>query len=317
MDSNLKVVKRNGDIVNFSIDKIAAAIGKAYKACDLEDIENIGLKIAIEIQDVLIKIGIKEASINQIQDMVESRLMKLTSEKPYIAPIARRYIIYRDRRDKDRFSINKLSTTFHDIIEVEDNDVKKSNANINGNTPAGQMMIFASESSKQHAFDYIVNPKHVQAHKSGYIHIHDADYISTKAVNCNQIDLVELFKKPFIYTEDAPIRKPKRISSYTALAAIVLQSEQNENFGGQSIHSWDYAMAAGVRDSFLENFRKYEDLFKENTLHFRDSRVRIGNEDLIECYPRTYRLALEDTIHQTHEAIAAFIYNMCSMHSRG
>ena len=146
--------------------------------------------------------------------------------------VAKRYILYRDRRDKDRESINKLATTFHDVINIEDNNIKKSNANIDGNTPAGQMMIFGAEASKDHASNFIINPKYIKAYKDNYIHIHDLDYYSTKAANCNQIDLVDLFSHDYIYTNDSIMRKPKRIASYSALAAIALQSEQNEMFGG-------------------------------------------------------------------------------------
>lgn len=227
-----------------------------------------------------------------------------------------------ENTDKVDNDIKKLYEVFKTIVNVEDNNTKKSNANIDGNTPAGQMMIFGAESSKNFSFDNLIDPRFVEAHKLGYIHIHDADYYATKAWNCNHMDLVELFKKQYSYTNDSTMRNPKRVYPFTALSAIAMQSEQNENFGGQSIQSWDYAMAKGVRMSFLENFKKYCLTLKEagaleNNIRFPEEEIRIGNEELKEYYPVVYKLAYQETLNDTHEAVVAFIYNLCSMHSRG
>lgn len=228
----MKVKKRNGKIVDFNSEKIINAIRKAFEAAGVPE-ESYTTDITSDIMLYLYKNHGDDyvATVDEIQNLVEEHLMEATT-KGLNPSVAKRYILYRDRRDKDRESINKLATTFYDVINIEDNNTKKSNANIDGNTPAGQMMIFGAESSKDHAFKFIMNPKYAKAHKDAYIHIHDADYYSTKAANCNQIDLVDLFSHDYIYTNDSVMRKPKRIASYSALAAIALQSEQNEMFGG-------------------------------------------------------------------------------------
>lgn len=226
----MKIKKRNGSIVEFDWHKIVNAVRKAFNACN-EDQKDYPFLIAERVQKDLANQKVETVTVDLVQNKVEEALIDFVADGlPFI--VAKKYILYRDRRDKDRESINKLATTFHDIINIEDNNIKKSNANIDGNTPAGQMMIFGAESSKEHASTFIINPKYVQAHKDSYIHIHDLDYYSTKAVNCNQIDLVDLFSHDYIYTNDSIMRKPKRIASYSALAAIALQSEQNEMFGG-------------------------------------------------------------------------------------
>lgn len=318
MNNQLKVQKRNLEIVDFDWHKIQSAVLKAFNSCDIKDDKGYSYKIAQIVFDELSKESEeKQRNIEHIQDIVERSMADLVSSEGFPYEVMKKYILYRDRRNKDRESINKLANTFHDIVDIEDNDTKKSNANINGNTPAGQMMIFASESSKQHAFDYIVNPKYVQAHKEGYIHIHDADYISTKAVNCNQIDLLDLFNKKFIFTNDSIMRPPKRIHSYGALAAIALQSEQNEMYGGQSICNWDYAMADGVRKTFVENFKKYANALNTNISNIKDEDIKIANSYLKLDYPAVFDLAYNETVNDTHEAVAAMIYNLCSMHSRG
>lgn len=317
-NQHYKVVKRNGKTVDYDSTKIRDAVAKAFKACGIDT--NMWPETVAEAVTERVKKTYtpnEAISINMIQNLVEEEMMKLFTDRDFPYEVARKYIVYRDRRDKDRDSINKLAIAFHDVVDIEDNDLKKSNANINGNTPAGQMMIFGSESSKQHAMDYIINPKYVQAHKDSYIHIHDLDYVSTKAVNCNQISLKDLFSHDYIYTVDSIMRKPKRIYSYAALAAIALQSEQNEMYGGQALCDFEYAMADGVRLTFTEEFKKIFKIKYNVECPFVDEQIKISNNALRESAKEVYDAALEQTIKETHEAMAAFVYNLCSMHSRG
>ena len=316
----MKVRKRNGKIVDFDKSKIQNAILKAFKACSLEDKNNLAAKIADNIAFILsINYEDDEAiTIDEIQNLVENQLMyKMHIYGKNLFDVAKKYILYRDRRDKDRESINKLSKVFSEIINISDNDTKKSNANIDGNTPAGQMYIFGSESSKDHACKFLINPKYVQAHELGAIHLHDLDYYSMKAWNCNHMSLKDLFSHDYIYTNDSIMRKPKRISSYGALAAIAFQSEQNEQYGGQSIADWEWGMAEGVALTFREVFKKYYELLYQKPVEkFSDEEIRINNRDLYNYCQYTYKKALEETRKETHEAMAAFIYNLNSMHSR-
>ena len=315
----MQVVKRNGKIVPFDREKIIKAVEKAFRAAEIKDTEGIAEKVAFKVTDVLENLGEdKPITIDRIQNLVEYYLTTATEE--YGLPmyeVAKRYILYRDRRDKDRASINKLTEVFSDLVNISDNDLKKGNANINGNTPAGQMLIFGAETAKDYATNFLVSPKYAQAHKDGYIHIHDLDFYPTKTWTCNQIDLVDLFSKDYIYTNDSVMRKPKRISSYAALAAIVMQSEQNEQHGGQSILNFDYAMAQGVRLTFREIFKKYFRMFFNTEFPGKDEEINLSNEKLKASYPVIFKETLKETEKETHEAMAAFIYNMVSMHSRG
>lgn len=315
----MQVVKRNGKIVPYDREKIVKAVEKAFKAAGIEDTDDIAEKVAFKVTVILKNLDDdKPITIDKIQNLVEYYLTAATEE--YGMPmynVAKRYILYRDRRDKDRESVNKLTEVFSDLVNISDNDLKKGNANINGNTPAGQMLIFGAETAKDYATNFLVSPKYAQAHKDGYIHIHDLDFYPTKTWTCNQIDLVDLFSKDYIYTNDSVMRRPKRISSYAALAAIVMQSEQNEQHGGQSILNFDYAMAQGVRFTFREIFKKYFGLFFNTEFPGPDEEISIANEKLKTAYPFIFRKALEETEKETHEAMAAFIYNMVSMHSRG
>ena len=315
----MKVRKRNGKIVEYDGKKIISAINKAFKAAEVVDIHNIAFNTAFMVTVILENRGTDEpVTIDEIQNLVEYKLAE--SCEKYGIPmykVAKKYILYRDRRDKDRESVNKLSKIFSEIINISDNDTKKSNANIDGNTPAGQMYIFGSESSKDHASKFIINPKFVQAHELGAIHIHDLDYYSMKAWNCNHISLKDLFSHDFIYTNDSVMRRPKRISSYAALAAIALQSEQNEQYGGQSIGDFDYGMAEGVALTFRETIKRYYELINRKKLeNIKDDEIYINNKLLKTVFPHVYDRALKRTREETHEAMAAFTYNLCSMHAR-
>ena len=315
----MKVRKRNGKIVEYDGKKIISAINKAFKAAEVVDIHNIAFNTAFMVTVILENRGTDEpVTIDEIQNLVEYKLAE--SCEKYGIPmykVAKKYILYRDRRDKDRESVNKLSKIFSEIINISDNDTKKSNANIDGNTPAGQMYIFGSESSKDHASKFIINPKFVQAHELGAIHIHDLDYYSMKAWNCNHISLKDLFSHDFIYTNDSVMRRPKRISSYAALAAIALQSDQNEQYGGQSIGDFDYGMAEGVALTFRETFKRYYELINRKKLeNIKDDEIYINNKLLKTVFPHVYDRALKRTREETHEAMAAFTYNLCSMHAR-
>lgn len=315
----MKVRKRNGKIVEYDGKKIISAINKAFKAAEVEDIHNIAFNTAFMVTVILENRGTDEpVTIDEIQNLVEYKLAE--SCEKYGIPmykVAKKYILYRDRRDKDRESVNKLSKIFSEIINISDNDTKKSNANIDGNTPAGQMYIFGSESSKDHASKFIISPKFVQAHELGAIHIHDLDYYSMKAWNCNHISLKDLFSHDYIYTNDSVMRRPKRISSYAALAAIALQSEQNEQYGGQSIGDFDYGMAEGVALTFRETFKRYYELINRKKLeNIKDAEICMNNKLLKTVFPYVYDRALKRTREETHEAMAAFTYNLCSMHAR-
>ena len=315
----MKVRKRNGKIVEYDGKKIINAINKAFKAAEVVDIHNIAFNTAFMVTVILENRGTDEpVTIDEIQNLVEYKLAESCDK--YGIPmykVAKKYILYRDRRDKDRESVNKLSKIFSEIINISDNDTKKSNANIDGNTPAGQMYIFGSESSKDHASKFIISPKFVQAHELGAIHIHDLDYYSMKAWNCNHISLKDLFSHDFIYTNDSVMRRPKRISSYAALAAIALQSEQNEQYGGQSIGDFDYGMAEGVALTFRETFKRYYELINRKKLeNIKDAEICMNNKLLKTVFPYVYDRALKRTREETHEAMAAFTYNLCSMHAR-
>lgn len=172
------------------------------------------------------------------------------------ARTAKEFILYRAERTRHREMNTKLMKIYEDLTfkSAKDNDVKRENANIDGDTAMGTMLKYGSEGAKQFYKMYILNPKHAKAHEDGDIHIHDLDFL-TLTTTCCQIDLVKLFKGGFS-TGHGYLREPNDIASYSALACIAIQSNQNDQHGGQSVPNFDYGMAPGVKKTYVKLYRQ-------------------------------------------------------------
>ena len=310
------VKKRNGEIVPFDSSKIVNAIQAAARATNIEIAEKFCNEV---VEAVYTKDLHEELGVEEIQNIVEEQLMVV-----YPA-VAKRFIIYRDQRACDRDKDARMLSDVNEIVEVEKGNLLNDNANINGNTPAGQMMKMASLYSKDYALHYLMNPEHAIAHQTGLIHIHDLDYYLTKSLTCVQIDLHKLFSNGF-NTNDGAVRQPKRIKSYAALAAIALQANQNEMHGGQAIPAFDYFMADGVRIEFKRQFKKLFKIMRncDAESFFDEAEWYMGNPKFTDVnriedykYKHVYEEALKETKDQTYQAMESFVFNMVNMHSRG
>ena len=307
----LIVTDRNETKKPFDEQRIINAIDKAAKATS-ETVDNLFIT---SIANSIKMLNSDNITVDEIQRQVESYLMKSEYEET-----AKAYITYRKKRDLERNS--KFLQTYHELVEIEDTDLKNDNANMNGDTPAGQMMKFASVNTNDYTDGYLINPKYVEAHNKGLIHIHDKDYYPTKTTTCVQYDMSKLFKNGF-NPGHGYLREPNSIRSAGALAAIAFQTCQNEQHGGQSIPAFDYFMAPYVTQSFRKYIKKYylremgENSATIEQLDFLYQDIKIGNEYLKARLPYIYKYALEDTIAETEQSMEAFIANMNSMHSRG
>lgn len=246
-----KIVKRDGRTVDFNVEKIAQAIFKAAQAIGGNDYES-AYKLAVAVEEYLEDVeGIDVPTVEHVQDTVE----KIMIEKGH-ARTAKEYILYRAERTRIREMNTKLMKIYEDLTfkSAKDNDVKRENANIDGDTAMGTMLKYGSEGAKQFYEMYILNPKHAKAHRNGDIHIHDLDFL-TLTTTCCQIDLVKLFEGGFS-TGHGYLREPNDIASYSALACIAIQSNQNDQHGGQSVPNFDYGMAKGVAKTYRKIYRQ-------------------------------------------------------------
>lgn len=244
------IEKRDGRLVAFDSAKIAAAIRKAFVASGFSDCEQTARELAHKVETMLELEG-DEPDVEHVQDLVEQLLMR----EGYGAT-AKAYILYRDERNRARQVNSELMRKFEEITfkDASQSDIKRENANIDGDTAMGTMLRYGSEGAKQFSEMYLMQPEYATAHERGDIHIHDLDFYAL-TTTCCQIDLLELFRGGFS-TGHGFIREPQSIASYSSLACIAIQSNQNDQHGGQSIMNFDYAMAEGVRKTYRTLYRR-------------------------------------------------------------
>lgn len=315
-----KIVKRDGKIVNFNPDKIAEAITKAGLATEEFKADRAKLIAEKVIKRAEETIKTRTPNVEQIQDIVEQVLMESAFKKT-----ARAYISFREERSRVREAKSDLMNVYKTISHAdasEDSDVKRSNANVDGNSAMGKMLQFGAEGAKVFAKEFLLRPEHAFAHDNGDIHIHDLDFYPTGTLTCCQSDPIKLFEHGF-NTGHGHLRTPNSIGSYGALAAILLQANQNEQHGGQSIPNFDYAMAPGVNKSFrkalkrnIERYNKFTD--KKLDLEVKESYEFGDDKKLIKAkFPEgIIKASNEDVIRETNQAMEAFIHNLNTMHSR-
>ena len=245
MDSIQKIIKRDGRLADFDVDKIADAIFKAAQVLGGRDRE-MSVYLAKQVELYLLEVCHNQVpTVEQIQDAVE----KILIENGH-ARTAKEYILYRAERTRVRNMNSKLMKIYEDLTfkEAKENEIKRENANIDGNTAMGTMLKYGSEGAKEFYKSYVIDPKFSKAHEAGDIHIHDMDFY-TLTMTCCQIDLVKLLQGGFS-TGHGHLREPNDIESYAALACIAIQSNQNDQHGGQSVPNFDYGMAPGVKKAY-------------------------------------------------------------------
>ena len=195
------------------------------------------------------------------------------------------------------------------VLQAKDSDLKRDNANINGDSPMGAMLQYGANTAKEYNLEYLVDPEIAKLHRDGWIHIHDLDFYAW-TTTCTQIELRKLFKNGF-NTGHGHLRAPKSIGSYAALAAIAIQSNQNDQHGGQSVVDFDYAMAEGVRYTY-QKYLKEGYAICERLNDLKDKRWIL--DYAMEKTTRDY--AMEKTTRDTYQAMEGLVHNLNTMHSR-
>ena len=247
------IIKRDGRTAEFNSEKIADAIEKAFKACGAMQERAVAEDICAKVIEKLENGAIEgNPSVEGIQDLVEETLI----ESGFVQT-AKSYILYRAERSRVRDVNSRLVQTLKDITfsRASDSDMKRENANIDSDTAMGTMLKYGSESAKQFYEMCVIDPKFARAHREGDIHIHDMDFY-TLTTTCCQIDIRKLFKGGFS-TGHGVLREPNDIASYAALACIAIQSNQNDQHGGQSICDFDYGLAIGVQKTYRRLYKKH------------------------------------------------------------
>ena len=344
------IIKRDGRTAEFNEGKIAEAVERAFQACgamqDRTAAEDIARKVVEKLESGAIE-GVP--TVEGVQDLVEETLI----ESGFVQT-AKSYILYRAERSRARDVNSRLIQTLKDITfsKASDSDMKRENANIDADTAMGTMLKYGSESAKQFYEMCVIDPKFARAHREGDIHIHDMDFY-TLTTTCCQIELKKLFKGGFS-TGHGVLREPNDITSYAALACIAIQSNQNDQHGGQAICDFDYGLAEGVKKTYRRLYKKHlaeaVDLladgvvddaraFAQDTLAaveeqtglwaslkrdegfevaVREALVAAGVDEALadKALAYTARNAHADTDRATFQAMEALVHNLNTMHSR-
>ncbi len=340
----IKIKKRDGRTVTFNIEKIANAIYKAAQSVGGSDQEE-ALMLSGKVVDMLLEQNLTSPTVEQIQDCVEKVLINEGH-----AATAKAYILYRSERTRAREMNTRLMKVYEDLTfkSAKDSDLKRENANIDGDTAMGTMLKYGSVGAKEFYEMYVLDPVHAKAHSEGDIHIHDMDFY-TLTTTCTQIDLTKLFNKGFS-TGHGHLRTPNDIASYAALACIAIQSNQNDQHGGQSIPKFDYDMAAGVAKTFKHRYRdnvhralnllggfdnsqaiakKLVDQLEEkgfvptlaNDNGYQEAEakllVQIVDAPTVKKIQNfAYKASVKETDRATYQAMEALIHNLNTMNSR-
>lgn len=345
-----KIRKRDGREDYFIPERITRAIFLAASQVAKQEGIEADYATAEYLTDRVVALLNKEyrdtiPTVEQVQDAVVKVLIETGHAKT-----SEKYILYRAERSNVRNMKTRLMKSINEITfaDSNDSDLKRDNANIDGNTSMGTMLQYGSAVSKEFCMSQMMNPEHAMLHEQGDIHVHDMDFMNMGTLTCCQIDLSKLFKNGFS-TGHGFLREPQDIMSYGALAAIAIQSNQNDQHGGQSVPAFDYYLAPGVEKTFKKtyytNVRKAVELFKgldvdvteelkniEATYNVypkivmpeeylnaqKEVLAKYGfNEteiNLIEkfAYDETYK----ETDKKTYQAMEGFIHNLNTMHSR-
>ena len=302
------VVKRDGRIVGFNDLKIQAAIRKAMMHTEKGEDE----ALISRITDHIAQKGKSQMSVEDIQDAVEIELMKSARKD-----VAQKYIQYRNQRSIARKA--KTRDVFMEIVNIQNNEVTRENANMNADTPAGMMMKFASEATKSFVDDFLLSEDVRDAVKHNYLHIHDKDYYPTKSLTCVQHPLDHILQGGF-QAGHGSSRPAKRIETASVLACISMETAQNEMHGGQAIPAFDFYLAPFVRSSYKEEIRNLEQLIGKDLTHLLDAEIDdylIKDLDAFDGDERLKQHAINKTVNRVHQSMEAFIHNMNTIHSRG
>ena len=340
------IIKRDGRRADFNIEKIADAIYKAAQVLGGNNRET-AMYLARQVELYISEIKHVDCpTVEEVQDAVE----KILIDNGH-ARTAKEFILYRAERTRVREMNTRLMKIYEDLTfkDAADNDIKRENANIDGNTAMGTMLKYGSEGAKQFNEMFVLNPLHSKAHADGDIHIHDLDFL-TLTTTCCQIDFQKLFKGGFS-TGHGFLREPNDIQSYSALACIAIQSNQNDHHGGQSVPNFDYGMSDGVKKSYkklywsnlgkvmnilydiedgIEKAKEIgkeieekegiypimadDNLYKEKEAKYLELIVEPKGIKILQEKAKKY--ADQEIKRATFQAMEAFVHNLNTMHSR-
>ena len=304
----MKVIKRDGRKVDFDKAKIISAVSKAfieqYENLDL-DMESCILKIANDIYNISDK---KELHVEEIQDIIEKKLMTTKYKE-----VAKAYINYRYLHSIARDKYKEMMDTVAEKLSAK--NVQNQNANVDEASFGGRIGEAADVVTKKYALDYLVSPMARENHENNKIYIHDLNSYAVGSHNCLSIPFDDLLAKGF-NTRQTDVRPAQSINAAFQLVAVIFQIQSLQQFGGVSATHLDWTMVPYVRKSFYKHFK--------NGLKYM---YRISNEKYEEClngvadyksiddnyyksFGDVYNYAMDMTIAECKQAVEGMYHNL-------
>lgn len=311
----MHVIKRDGTRVLFNPDKIVTAINKAMVSTYGAIYES---ETAEEIADLIGSRGV-DMTVEEIQDLVEEYLMK--SEYP---EVARSYILYRDKRSKERVRKSKLVRAV--MKRTEATAVENANANVDEKSFSGREKEASADVQKIIALDYTLSPKVSNAHRNMLLYQHDLEKTNIGEHNCLFVDFEKVFTDGFV-TRNGDIRPPASFSSACQQMAVIFQCQSQVQFGGVGTVHCDYDLAPFVKKSFKKHIKNYftdiedmtdkraEVIMKEYEEEFGE--ICLDNKNFSgRISEKAYNYAVKQLEREGRQAAEALYHNLNTLESR-
>lgn len=301
----MQVKKRDGQIVRFNQSKIMDAISKANKSVGKKERANTNERK--EIIKYIKSLKLSEISVEEIQDIIEQKLMELNKFE-----LAKKYILYREERTKIR---NRNSQLMKDVAKkINASDVQNQNANVDENSFGGRAGEARDELLKDYALNYIVSDMSRDNHINNEIYIHDLSSYAIGMHNCLSIPFDDLLKKGF-NTRQTDVRPAQSINTAFQLLAVIFQLQSLQQFGGVSATHLDWTMVPYVRKSF---FKHWTDGMKyiENVEEISGNPEMSIDDEYYKDFPKSYQYAMDKTTKELQQAVEGMYHNLNTLQSR-
>ena len=301
-----KVIKRDGRKELFDKEKIVRAVELSFEDVENEISEKAHLK-AREIANYVSNIE-KDLSVEEIQDIVEEKLMASNYKN-----IARNFITYRYERTKER---ERNSQFMRDISEkLAASNVQNQNANVDEHSFGGRMGEARNSLMKKVALDYIVSDMSRNNHLNNEVYIHDLDSYAVGMHNCLTIPFDKLLKEGF-NTRQTDVRPAHSINTAFQLVAVLFQLQSLQQFGGVSASHLDWTMVPYVRISFYKHFKEGMKYIEEMELSEDYEETLSIDSEKYTKFEKVYRYAMDKTEKELMQAVQGMYHNLNTLQSR-
>ena len=302
----MEVIKRNGTKQQFDANKIINAIKGAYEDLD-KPFDDEAERRAQDIATYVEKLN-RDVAIEEIQDIVENKLMASNCKD-----VARAYIRYRYKREMARHDYQQFMDAITEKIAAK--NVQNQNANVDEHSFGGRIGEATNLMMKQYALDYCMSKLSKNNHLNNEIYVHDLDHYAVGCHNCLSIPIDKLLAEGF-NTRQTDIRPARSINTAMQLVAVLFQLQSLQQFGGVSATHLDWSMVPYVRISFYKHFKEgMKDIEGMELSEDYEETLPIDSDKYTK-YERVYKHAMEQTVKETYQAVEGMYHNLNTLQSR-